>query len=178
VPPSGTLRTPGERPSGGCLGCAPTQGARVGELTQLRVQDIEHRGLWPCPAHQTRCRHGEDRQGPHSPRTSPFGRDGSAGLRRGGPVTPATAARPSRPVRGWLSGCGNSGSTDPGIQPNHAWRHTFKRRAARAGIEPRIRDGICGHAPRTVAEARHGKLDLVNRAKLHSGEQMIRWNFQ
>jgi integrase len=45
------------------------------------------------------------------------------------------------------------GVTDPDIQPNHAWRHTFNRRPARAGIEPRIRDGICGHAPRTVAEA-------------------------
>jgi hypothetical protein len=42
--------------------------------------------------------------------------------------------------------------TGPGIRPNQAWRHSFKRRAARA-IEPRIRDGICGHAPRTVAEA-------------------------
>jgi len=30
------------------------------------------------------------------------------------------------------------GVTDPGISPNHAWRHTFKRRAARAGLERRI----------------------------------------
>jgi hypothetical protein len=44
-------------------------------------------GLWPCPAHHSRCRHGEDRQGPHSPHTSPFGRDGSAGLRRDGQVS-------------------------------------------------------------------------------------------
>ena len=27
------------------------------------------------------------------------------------------------------------GIDDPGISPNHAWRHTFKRRAARAGID-------------------------------------------
>jgi integrase len=37
------------------------------------------------------------------------------------------------------------GVTDPGISPNHAWRHTFKRRAARAGLERRIRFGFCGH---------------------------------
>jgi integrase len=37
------------------------------------------------------------------------------------------------------------GVTDPGISPNHAWRHTFKRIAARAGIERRIRFGFCGH---------------------------------
>jgi len=37
------------------------------------------------------------------------------------------------------------GVDDPGISPNHAWRHTFKRRAARAGIERRIRSAMCGH---------------------------------
>ena len=42
--------------------------------------------------------------------------------------------------------------TDPDVSPNHAWRHTFKRRAARAGIEANIRDGMCGHSYRTVAD--------------------------
>jgi integrase len=42
--------------------------------------------------------------------------------------------------------------TDPDVSPNHAWRHTFKRRAARAGIEANIRDGMCGHSFRTVAD--------------------------
>jgi integrase len=42
----------------------------------------------------------------------------------------------------WVRGLG---VTDPGISPNHAWRHTFKRIAARAGIERRIRFGFCGH---------------------------------
>jgi integrase len=41
---------------------------------------------------------------------------------------------------------------DTAIRPNHAWRHTFKRKAARAGIEAGIRDGICGHSPRAVAD--------------------------
>jgi integrase len=41
---------------------------------------------------------------------------------------------------------------DRAIKPNHAWRHTFRTRAARAGIEKRIRDEICGHAPGTVAD--------------------------
>lgn len=44
------------------------------------------------------------------------------------------------------------GVTDKAIRPNHAWRHTFKRRAARAKIEQGIRDAICGHSPRTVAD--------------------------
>ena len=37
------------------------------------------------------------------------------------------------------------GVTDPGISLNHSWRHTYKRRAARAGIESRIRFAMCGH---------------------------------
>jgi integrase len=44
------------------------------------------------------------------------------------------------------------GVTDPNISPNHAWRHTFKRRAARAGIERHIRDAMCGHKPRDVGD--------------------------
>jgi integrase len=44
------------------------------------------------------------------------------------------------------------GVIDNAIRPNHAWRHTFKRWAARAGIDAGIRDAICGHSPRTVAD--------------------------
>jgi integrase len=44
------------------------------------------------------------------------------------------------------------GITDPNIQPNHAWRHTFLTLAARIGIEQRMRDAIAGHAPRTEAD--------------------------
>src|SRR5690242_2159406 len=45
-----------------------------------------------------------------------------------------------------------TGSAPRRSAPNHAWRHTFKRRAARAGIEAGIRDAICGHSPRAVAD--------------------------
>jgi integrase len=44
------------------------------------------------------------------------------------------------------------GVTDPGISPNHAWRHTFKAKARRAKIEEGIRDAICGHSSRSVAQ--------------------------
>jgi hypothetical protein len=39
-----------------------------------------------------------------------------------------------------------------GLSPTHAWRHTFNRRAARAGIEGRIRFGFCGHTERDVGD--------------------------
>jgi len=44
------------------------------------------------------------------------------------------------------------GVDDPDVSPSHAWRDTSKRRAAGAGIEANIRDGLCGHSFRTVAD--------------------------
>ncbi|MDP3255385.1 hypothetical protein [Bosea sp. (in: a-proteobacteria)] len=44
------------------------------------------------------------------------------------------------------------GVNDPSISPNHAWRHTFKRRAARAQIEKRIRWAMCGHSSKDVGD--------------------------
>jgi integrase len=42
--------------------------------------------------------------------------------------------------------------TDPGVSPNHGWRHAGKTRARRAGIDQGIRDAICGHSSRSVAQ--------------------------
>ncbi len=39
---------------------------------------------------------------------------------------------------------------DPHIQPNHAWRHTFKTIGSEVGIQDKVLDAICGHDPRTV----------------------------
>lgn len=39
---------------------------------------------------------------------------------------------------------------DPGVHPNHGWRHTWKTRALGAGIEERLRDAITGHSVGTV----------------------------
>ena len=36
---------------------------------------------------------------------------------------------------------------DPEVSPTHAWRHTFKQRAARNGITENVHDEITGHAP-------------------------------
>ena len=41
---------------------------------------------------------------------------------------------------------------DKDVRPLHGFRHLFKTVAARAGIEAGIRDAICGHSPRTVAD--------------------------
>ena len=39
------------------------------------------------------------------------------------------------------------GVKDPEVSPTHAWRHTFKQRAARNGITENVHDEITGHAP-------------------------------
>ncbi|WP_199925228.1 hypothetical protein [Neorhizobium sp. SOG26] len=44
------------------------------------------------------------------------------------------------------------GIRDPDIQPNHAWRHTFKRQAARYGMEKRFRFAFCGHETDEVGD--------------------------
>jgi integrase len=45
------------------------------------------------------------------------------------------------------------GVTDKEIQPNHAWRHTFKARALRFGMREHIVDAVCGHAPASVGRS-------------------------
>jgi integrase len=47
------------------------------------------------------------------------------------------------------------GVADRELKPNHAWRHTFKQIADRAGISERTSDQITGHAHRTVG-AKYG----------------------
>jgi len=147
-------------------------GARVGELTQLRVQDIEHRAC----GHVLRITPEAGTVKTNKVRVIPihlhlveiglleyveavravgsnsdvaitvplFHAGNDTGKGRGPAVY--TSERLAKWVRSLSS------LADKGVQPNHGWRHTFKQRARRAGIEPGIRDAICGHAPRSVAE--------------------------
>ena len=54
--------------------------------------------------------------------------------------------------------------TDPDVQPNHAWRHTFKTYGTEAGVSDKVLDAICGHAPRTVGES-YGGVTIQAKAK-------------
>ncbi len=42
--------------------------------------------------------------------------------------------------------------SDPRVQPNHAWRYTFKTYGHEAGLNELTLDAICGHAARTKGE--------------------------
>jgi integrase len=56
------------------------------------------------------------------------------------------------------------GVDDPGIMPNHAWRHTFKTRAIAAAVPEKVSDAITGHAPTTVSRA-YGTVPLETKAE-------------
>ena len=43
-----------------------------------------------------------------------------------------------------------------GVQPNHAWRYTFKTHGHDAGLNDLTVDAICGHAARTLGEKYRG----------------------
>jgi integrase len=144
--------------------CAYT-GARVGEITQLRCQDIERRACgWvmkitpeagtvktrkarSVPLHGDMVLQGfaawVEKQPPGPLFHRPAKSDSPKGYRG-----PAIKARER--LAEWVR---DLGVTDPEIQPNHAWRHTFKTMAARAGIEEYMRDAICGHSAKDVASS-------------------------
>jgi integrase len=145
--------------------CAYT-GARVGEITQLRAQDIQQRACGPVlcltpDAGTTKT--GDARWVPLHLHLVEMGFPNYVAAVKAGfgaewplfyrPQTTSSRKHPAVSVREqlgkWIR---RLGITDPDVQPNHGWRHTFRTRASRAGVEKRIRDEICGHAPETVAD--------------------------
>ena len=64
-------------------------------------------------------------------------------------------------VAGWVR---DLGVNDPELQPNHAWRHTFKAIAYRCDIPEKITDAIVGHAPATVGRG-YGAPTLADKAR-------------
>ncbi len=150
--------------------CAYT-GARAGEITQLRGKDVfEREGHWVInitPEAGT-VKSGEARIVPlhehlieqgfigfvHSKGDGPlfYNADAPRRATTNDPTNPSKA----RPVKtreriaDWVR---QVGVTDKGIQPNHAWRHTFKQIADRVGISEKMSDAITGHAPASVARS-------------------------
>jgi integrase len=48
---------------------------------------------------------------------------------------------------------------DPNVAPNHGWRHTFKSLGFEAGVQEKVLDAICGHAPASIGRA-YGSVSL------------------
>jgi integrase len=144
-------------------------GARAGEITQLRGQDvIERDGV--------KALHITPDAGPvktRQARTVPLhehliaqGFLDFVNSKGKGPLfyyaEQAASARdltnpkPSRAVQArnhlgeWVR---SIGVTDKEASPTHGWRHTFKQIADRHGISDRVSDAITGHAPPTQGRA-------------------------
>jgi integrase len=144
-------------------------GARPSEITQLRAQDVvEQDGVHAIqitfeagtvkggsarivPIHKHVIAQGflkfvEERgQGPlfYNPDISPAE---ESLLKQKKP----RAAQARQRLADWVR---SLGVDDPSISPIHAWRHTFKRIAERAGISERMSDYITGHSPKSEGAA-------------------------
>lgn len=150
--------------------CAYT-GARAGEITQLRGKDVVQReGQWAIQITPDAgsVKTGEPRIVPvhehlieqgfidfvRAKGEGPLFYNAEAPLRTTGsdPTNPSKA----RPVKTrerigeWVRKLGVTGK---GIQPNHAWRHTFKQIADRVGISEKVSDAITGHSPASVGRS-------------------------
>lgn len=140
--------------------CAYT-GARVGEITQLRKQDmLEHggmHGLLITPeAGSTKT--GRSRLVPLHPHLIEQGFMTFVDGHKPGPLftDPAKGSAGKEPhktraekIGAWVR---SVGVNDPGVAPNHGWRHLFKTTARVAKLDPEIREYIQGHASRTEGQ--------------------------
>jgi integrase len=148
--------------------CAYT-GARAGEMTQLRKQDVQKKGSVYF-AHLTpgagSIKGGKARTVPLHEHLIELGFIEFVDARAQGPLfyKPSAITKPVdpfNPKRGpavktrellgaWVR---ELGVDDPELSPSHAWRHTFLSKARQAGIEPALRFGITGHATKSEGEA-------------------------
>jgi integrase len=151
--------------------CAYT-GARGGEITQLRGQDVIERDgikalrLTPdagpmktkeareMPIHEHLIEQGFLKYVSTRGRGPLFYDSASTGATD----TNSDITHPKRSqavqVRNRLGAWIRSiGITDPEVGPTHGWRHSFKQIADRHGITERVSDAITGHAPVTEGRA-------------------------
>ena len=150
--------------------CAYT-GARAGEITQLRGKDVVQReGQWAIQITPDAgsVKTGEPRIVPvhehlieqgfidfvRAKGEGPLFYNAEAPLRTTGsdPTNPSKAwpVKTRERIGEWVRKLGVTGK---GIQPNHAWRHTFKQIADRVGISEKVSDAITGHSPASVGRS-------------------------
>lgn len=140
-----------------CPWLAAYSGARIAELTNLRREDIRTEGGITF----MRLRVTKTGQ----PRTVPIHADlieqgFVAFVETCGPgqlfFDPKRHSKRSSTSPGELQGhklgkwVRETVKLDPGVHPNHGWRHTWKTSALGAGIEERLRDAITGHSVASV----------------------------
>lgn len=137
--------------------CAYT-GARVNEMTQLRREDVQMiDGVWTLliTPEAGGVKTNEARIVPVHEHLIAQGFITAIEAKPQGPLFYSPSKERGGSVRGQHKKVGmflaewvrtTAGVTDPAVQPNHAWRHTFKTIAFEAGVDERAADYIQGHA--------------------------------
>lgn len=156
--------------------CAYT-GARVGEMAQLRAEDIRQvDGHWVI--HITpeagSVKNGEARNVPiHAHLIEQGIRDFAAAIKgplfydqsrsRGGKAGNPQYKKVGERLAEWVR---ELGVDDPNLQPNHAWRHRFKTISRRCNIHQDTANAIQGHAPTTDSQdyGQYGDLEAMAEA--------------
>lgn len=135
-------------------------GARVGELDQIRKQDVAREGnCWTIlltPEAGT-IKTNEARKVVLHPHLVDLGFPAFAEAAQAGhlflkPGKGGDVLGPLQGVKNWLAEFARRTVKDQNVAPNHGWRHRFKTVGMEAGIPPRILDAMQGHAARTTAE--------------------------
>ena len=136
-------------------------GARVGELAQLRKEDVSQRdGYWLIritPEAGT-VKTNEAREVVLHPQIVELGfplfvAAASAGHLFLSPREDGDVLKPLQTLKNRLAEFGRALVPDEGVAPNHGWRHRFKTVGMEFGIPIRVLDAIQGHAPRNVADS-------------------------
>lgn len=153
--------------------CAFT-GARVGEMLQLRKQDVlQEDGRWfvrVSPEAGT-MKAGHFRDVPLHRQVIEMGfldyvRSAKAGPLFHGSADPAKAVSAARAqsnkIAAWLH---EVELVPDGLQPSHAWRHRLKGQARNLGLDMRIIDAIPGHAGKSAADD-YGDVSLIAKARV------------
>lgn len=149
-------------------------GARVGEMLQLRKEDVRQEGdrwiIRITPEAGT-MKAGHFRDVPLHRQVIALGfvdhvkatKDGPLFHGSSDPAKAVSAARAqSNKIAAWLH---QAGLVPDGLQPSHAWRHRFKGQARELGLDMRVTDAIQGHAGKSAADD-YGDISLIAKARV------------
>ena len=149
-------------------------GARVGEMLQLRKEDVRQEGdRWVIritPEAGT-MKAGHFRDVPLHSQVIALGfvdhvKAATSGPLFHGSADPAKAVSAARAqsnkIAAWLH---QAELVPDGLQPSHAWRHRFKGQARELGLDMRITDAIQGHAGKSAADD-YGDVSLIAKARV------------
>jgi integrase len=146
--------------------CAFT-GARVGEIAQLRRQDLRREGddwvIRITPDAGT-VKTNQARDVVLHPQLVELGFPEFVQDRPDGPLFLAPGLSdvlgPLQTLKNRLGEFARSIVPDRGVKPTHGWRHRFKTVGMQAGVEGRILDAIQGHSGRSVSQS-YGEVTIV-----------------